>query len=69
MDRLRFRILLGTAAYSLNFDYHVAHVWCAAFLIRLYCSGNLNFSSCYNQLLHFHVSKLVELGSRAAHFT
>lgn len=28
------RILLGTVAYSLNFDYHVAHVWRAAFLIR-----------------------------------
>lgn len=27
LNHLGFRILLGTAAYSLNFDYHVAHVW------------------------------------------
>jgi hypothetical protein len=32
VNHLRFRILLGTAAYSLNFDY--AHVWRAAVVIR-----------------------------------
>ena len=67
MNHLVFRFLLGTAAYALNFHYHVAHVWCAAFLIRLYCSGNLNFSSCIATFSFEHI--LVELGSRAAHFT